>query len=141
MKTYIIVTCLNIARLCYNFIFVCSNIIHWTIKLGIITFSICFSGILNLTVHFYTSAYVAIIWQSFDINLTVLSKSQMELRSVKYGNTPPPPTRAPPPPPPPQKNEVYRSMEDDQPTLKFRQFLSMAVTFYGYILGKMLYFQ
>ena len=55
-------------------------------KLGIINFSIIFMGILNLTVYFNTSAYVAIIWLSFDKKLTVLSKSQTELHSVKYGN-------------------------------------------------------
>ena len=60
---------------------------------------IFFSGILNLTVYFNTWAYVALIWLSFDKILTVLSKSQTELRPVKYGN----PT-----------NEVYRSMEDDR---------------------------
>ena len=37
-------------------------------KLGIITFSIIFSGILNLTVYFNTSEYVAIIWLSFEKN-------------------------------------------------------------------------
>ena len=54
-------------------------------KLGIITFRIIFSGILNFTVYFNTSAYVAIIGLSFDKKLTVLSKSQTELCSVKYG--------------------------------------------------------
>ena len=57
--------------------------IHWTKKLGIITFSIIVSGILNLTVYFNTSAYVAIIGLSFDKNLIFLSKSQTELCSVK----------------------------------------------------------
>ena len=72
--------------------------------------------------YFNTSAYVAIIWLSFDKKKkkkkknTVLSKSQTELRSMA---TP--------------QNEVYTSMEE------FRQFLSIAVIFYGYILGKMLY--
>ena len=37
--------------------------IHWTKKF--ITFSIMFSGILNLTVYFITLAYEAIIWVSF----------------------------------------------------------------------------
>ena len=55
---------------------------------GIITYSIISSGILNLTVYFNASAYVVIIWLSFDKNLTVLSKSQTELLSVKYGNPP-----------------------------------------------------
>ena len=81
-----------------------------------------FSGILTLTVYFNISAYVAIIWLSFDKILTVLSKSQMELGSVKYSN-----------PPCVQKYGRW-------PPLKFRQYLSMAAIFYGYILGKMLYF-
>ena len=80
--------------------FICPIFIHCTKMLGIITFSIMFSDKLHLTVCCNTSAYVAIIWLSFDKKLTVLSKSQTELRSVKYGNAP--------------QNEVYRSMEDDR---------------------------
>ena len=57
----------------------------------------CF-GHIKLDSVLNTSVYVAIIWLSFDKNLTVLSKSQTELRSVKYGNP---------------QNEVYRSMEDN----------------------------
>ena len=98
--------------------------IHWTKKLGIITFSIIFSGILNLTVCFNTSAYIAIIWLLSDKKNTVLSKLQTELRSVKYRN--------------PRKWNVQKYGR--WPPLKFRQFLSMAVVFYGYILGKMIYF-
>ena len=84
-------------------------------KLGIITCSIIFSGILNLTVYFKTSAYATIIWLLFDKTLTVLSKSQTELRSVKYGN--------------PTKWSVQKYGR--WPPLKYRQFLSMAVIFYG----------
>ena len=73
---------------------------------------------------FNTSAYIAIIWLSFDKKFTVLSKFQTELRSVKYRN--------------PTKWNVQKYGR--WPPLKFRQFLSMAVIFYGYILGKMLYF-
>ena len=47
-------------------------------RLGIINFSIILSGILNLTMYFNTSAYVAIIWLSFDKKLMVLSKSQTD---------------------------------------------------------------
>ena len=49
---------------------------------------IIFSSILNLTdltEYFNTSAYVAIMWLLFDKTLKVSSKSQTELRSVKYG--------------------------------------------------------
>ena len=82
-----------------------------------------FSGILNLTVNFNISAYVAIIWLSFDKNLTVLSKSQTELRSVKYDNA--------------TKWSVQKYGR--RPPLNFRQFLSMSVIFYGYIVGTMLW--
>ena len=83
-----------------------------------------FSGILYSKVYFNTSAYVAIIWLTLDKKLTVLSKSQTELRAVKYGN------------PPKWSVQTYGRW----PPLKCRQFLSMAVIFYGCILGKMLYF-
>ena len=86
-------------------------------------FKYIFSGISNLTVCFNTSTYVTIILLPFDENLTVLLKSKTELRSVKYGN--------------PAKWNVQKYGR--WPPLKFRQFLSMAVIFNGYILAKMLY--
>ena len=93
--------------------------------LGSITFSIIFSDMLNLTVYFNTSAYVvAIVWRPFVKNLTVLSISETELRSVKYGN--------------PTKWSVQKYGR--WPPLKFGSFFQWLLFFYVYILGKMLYF-
>ena len=58
--------------------------INWTKKFGIMNFNKYFLGILKLTVYFTTSAYAAIMWLSFDKNMTVLSKSQTDLCSDKY---------------------------------------------------------
>ena len=103
----------------------------WTKKVRDHNFQYNFFGQINLTVYFNISAYihVAIIWLSFDKKLTVQSKSQTELRSIMYRNPHP---RLPP-------NWSVQKY-GKWPPLKFRQFLSMAVIFYGYILGKMLYF-
>ena len=57
-----------------------------------------FSGILNLTVYFNTSAYVAFIWLSFE-KFDGSVKITNGVALIDYVNP---------------QNEVYRSMEDDR---------------------------
>ena len=65
----------------------------------IITFSVIFSGVLNVTVYFNTSTHEAIIWLSLAKHLTVLSNSQTELRPEVRQTL---------------QNEMYRRIEDDR---------------------------